>query len=191
MDYLIPPDELRTDEFVLRRYEPGDGPALCEAVIATRQHIPDWEPFAGLDMTEELAERRVRQACGRWLLAEDFSIAIMEPDGSRLLGSCGYYMRGQAIGRLITECGMWLRHDRIGQGLGTAVLRTLLAWGFRDWPWQRIEWRCDDRNIASWRTAEKAGMTLEGTLRQIRPRPQDEPRTSRLYAAVHPDVDHA
>ena len=60
---------------------------------------------------------------------------------------------------------MWIHGDAAGQGLGSAVLRELIDWGFTEWPWLRISWRCNTRNVASMRCAEKAGMEREGTLR--------------------------
>jgi len=184
MEYLAPPDEYRCDQFVLRRYRPDDGPLLRESVTASQEHLVEWLPWAGVDLTEELATRRVREFCGRWLLATDFLIAITDTDDTMFLGGCGYHLRKQPLGNLIAECGMWLRPERSGKGLGTAVLKALLTWGFSDWPWERIEWRCDARNTASYRAAEKAGMTQEGAFRHFRMKPEDEPRTSKIFAAL-------
>ncbi len=73
---------------------------------------------------------------------------------------------GYDLNSKTAEVGMWIRASEAGQGLGTAVLKALLQWGFAEWPWERIYWRCDSDNIASARTAEKAGMVKEGELRQ-------------------------
>lgn len=184
MEYLAPPDEYRTAQFMLRRYRPTDGPLLRESVTASQKHLVQWLPWAGVDLSDELATRRVREFCGRWLLATDFLIAITDPGDTRFLGGCGYHLRKQPLGNLIAECGMWLRPELSGKGLGTAVLKALLTWGFSAWPWERIEWRCDARNTASYRTAEKAGMTQEGAFRHFRQKPEDEPRTSKIFAAL-------
>jgi len=184
MDYIIPPDELRTDAFVLRRYRPDDGPLLQEAMIECAQSPSEWLQWSQDRLSAQDAAERVRKFCARWLMATDFLIAITALDGSRLLGGCGYHLRGNPVGNLIAECGMWVRPKRAGKGLGTEVLRALVYWGFSAWPWERIEWRCDDRNIASWRVAEKARMTLEGKLRHIRRHPDDTPRVSRIYAIL-------
>ena len=49
---------------------------------------------------------------------------------------------------------------------------------------QRVELRMDARNESSWRVAERAGFTLEGTLRRDTRTPTGEPRDTRIYARV-------
>jgi RimJ/RimL family protein N-acetyltransferase len=119
--------------------------------------------------SEETSEQLVRQFRARYLTNEDFVLGIFSPAEDRLLGGSGFHLREwNGLPNRSAEIGMWIRADAAGQGLGTAVLRALLAWGFDAWPWERLAWRCDGRNAASQRVAEKAGMTLEGTLRAHR-----------------------
>ena len=40
----------------------------------------------------------------------------------------------------------------------------------------------DDRNVRSWRVAERCGFVLEGVLRQQSLTPDGEPRDMRIYA---------
>jgi RimJ/RimL family protein N-acetyltransferase len=42
----------------------------------------------------------------------------------------------------------------------------------------------DDRNVASWKLAERAGFTLEALLRFDSITPTGEPRSTRVYARV-------
>jgi RimJ/RimL family protein N-acetyltransferase len=164
LSYLIPPERLVTPDFVLRSYEPGDGPLINDAVNSSYDHLKTFMPFARPDTPLDESERRVRQWRGQWLLAQDFIIGIFSPSEDRLLGSTGFSLNDRSPSAGIAELGMWIRADAAGRGLGTAVLRTMLRWGFTEWPWERLYWRCDTRNTASARTAEKAGMRLEGTL---------------------------
>lgn len=163
MAYLFAPERYETPEFVLRSYQPGDGPLMNEAVNSSYDHLKTFMIWARPDTPLEESEKLVRQWRGKYLLAEDFVIGIFSPSEERLLGSTGFHPR--TFTSEIAETGMWLRADAAGRGLGTAVLRAMLRWGFTEWPWQRLYWRCDTRNLASARTAEKAGMRLEGTLR--------------------------
>jgi RimJ/RimL family protein N-acetyltransferase len=63
----------------------------------------------------------------------------------------------------------WEIHDpaRRGQGYGTAAARALVDYLFENYPINRICCATDVRNAASRRTAENAGMQLEGQLRGL------------------------
>ena len=66
-------------------------------------------------------------------------------------------MREGALSCKCAEIGMVVRASEAGRGLGTRVLAAMLRGGFSEWPWLRLSWRCDDRNLASMRVAEKGG----------------------------------
>ena len=83
-----------------------------------------------------------------------------------MLGGSGFHLREGPLDSRRAEIGMWIRGSEAGTGLGTEALRGLLEWGFTEWPWRRLSWRCDTRNGASSRVAEKAGLLYEGTRRQ-------------------------
>ena len=165
MEYLVAPELRTTPSFVLRSFMPGDGAALAEAVESSYAHLAPWMPWAKRTQSLEASERTVREFRARWLLAKEFAVAIAAPDSGMLLGACGYHLREGPLASACAELGMWIRVSHARQGLGTKVLAELLAWGFDEWPWQRQSWRCDSRNVASMRTAEKAGMVREGVLR--------------------------
>ena len=78
--------------------------------------------------------------------------------------------------------GMFIRQSEAGRGLGTRVLAALLQWGFTEWPWLRLSWRCDERNKVSVRVAEKAGLRLEGVLRGQRAEVGEGRRDTACYA---------
>lgn len=163
--FLFAPEEFTTPQLTLRGYRPGDGPLMNEAVNASYDHIQRFMTWAQPYTAPEESEQRVRHWHAKYLLDEDYAIGIFAPDGSRLLGSTGFHRRNHPPAPAIAEIGMWIRVEEAGKGLGTAALRAMLAWGFTDWPWQRLYWRCDVDNVASARTAEKAGMSFEGIVR--------------------------
>ncbi len=165
MDYLVAPERIETKDFIIRSYNPGDGRLLGEAVTSSFDHLKTYMPWAKPVQTLEESENLCRQMRGRYLLATDFTMGIFTPAEELLLGGTGFHMRGRPLAERNGEIGMWIRGDQAGKGLGTAVLKTMLQWGFEEWPWLRQFWRCDEDNIASARTAEKAGMLKEGCLR--------------------------
>lgn len=165
-DYLFAPDRFATDRFVLRSYFPGDGPLLAEATNSSYEHLRVFMDWAQPHQSDRAAEQLVRTFRGRYLLAEDFVLGIFTLDEAQLLGGTGYHLREGPLSGGNAEVGMWIRASAAGRGLGTAVLRALVEWGFSEWPWQRLAWRCSHRNVASQRTAEKAGLQHEGVLRR-------------------------
>lgn len=163
--HFVAPTRLDGLEFTIRRYAEGDGPALGEAVTSSYDHLRPWLPWAASDQPDGVSESLARGFLAGHLANRDYTLVITEPDRGRVLGGTGFHLRGRPLADRVGEIGMWIRADAAGRGLGTATLRAMLRWGFTDWPFERLEWRCDAENAASARTAEKAGMPLEGRLR--------------------------
>ncbi len=185
MEYFVAPDSCRAEGFILRSYEPGDGPELRRSVTASYEHLKTFMPWAKPDQTEEESEHLARQFRARWLLGEDFVIGIWSPDGSELWGGCGYHLREGGLEVRNAEMGMWIHAGQSGRGLGTAALKELIDWGFSEWPWLRLAWRCDPANVGSIRVAEKAGMTQEGILKSQSLSPDGERRDTLSYEVLN------
>jgi RimJ/RimL family protein N-acetyltransferase/ribosomal protein S18 acetylase RimI-like enzyme len=64
------------------------------------------------------------------------------------------------------EIGYWLTQDEWGRGTMTEVVTSLAAFAFREYPVEKLHARVFHTNPASARVLEKAGFTLEGTLRR-------------------------
>jgi ribosomal-protein-serine acetyltransferase len=108
------------------------------------------------------AEQTVRRLASQYLAGNDHSVGIWE--GDLLVGGSGFHLRQGLPEWKNAEIGMWIRASKAGQGLGTQVLAEMLRWGFTEWPWERIVWRCTTTNYGSARVAEKCGLRLEGTM---------------------------
>ncbi|HTV24515.1 MAG TPA: GNAT family protein [Polyangiaceae bacterium] len=182
--YIIPPERHEAPRFVLRSFHPGDGARVSEAKNASYDHLKTFMVWATPNQSDEHAEQYCREVRGRWLLSSDFAIGIWEPGEARLLGGCGYHLREGALELGNAEIGMWIRSDAAGHGLGTGVLRALLEWGFTEWPWVRLSWRCSSANRASQRVAEKAGLRREGVLRSLAVDADGERRDTVCYAML-------
>jgi len=187
MEYFEAPDSRKGPGFLMRSYLPGDGPKLCRAVNASYEHLKATMDWVQPDRTEEEVEVTVRQMRERWVAAEDFVIGVWAPDESEVWGGCGFHLREGVLSVRNAEMGMWIHADQAGKGLGTRVLVELLDWGFSEWPWLRLSWRCDPNNVASVRVAEKAGLAYEGTLRSHMLTPQGKRRDTACYASLRSD----
>jgi RimJ/RimL family protein N-acetyltransferase len=185
--FFVPPDRFDHPEFVLRSYQPGDGASLSEAVSTSYDHLKTFMTWATPDQGVELSEQLCREFRARWLLATEFFVSIWERDGSRLLGGGGYHLREGALELRNAEIGMWIRASAAHRGLGTRVLGALLDWGFSEWPWLRLSWRCSAANAASQRVAEKVGLRREGVLRSHTVDPDGQRRDTVCYALLRDD----
>ncbi len=183
----IPPERFETERLVIRSWREGDGAALCEGVTSSHEHLAPWMPWSKPDQSVEESERIVRAARGRWLLKTDFTLAFFSRDETSVLGGSGFHLREGLLESARAEIGMWIRSSEAGTGLGTEALRGLLDWGFTDWHWQRLSWRCDPRNQASVRVAEKVGLNLEGTQRAREEGVDGSPRDVAWYARLRGD----
>lgn len=160
---LIAPHRRDTPEFTLRIYQPGDGTALSEAVTESYEHLKPWMPWASPAQTIEEAEAVCRRLGSEYLGGTNYTLGIW--DGDFLLGGTGFHLRCGPIEWKVAEIGMWIRASRSGEGLGSRVLAAMLEWGFGEWEWERLVWKCDTKNEASARVAEKNGMVREATHR--------------------------
>lgn len=176
---FIPPERYLTERFVIRSYMPGDANLYCEAVNSSYEHLITFLPWACPRTSLNDAEKLARRFRAHYLLNQDYVLAILNIDETVWLGSSGFHLREGGLKSLSAEIGMWIRKDAAGQGLGTHLLCDLLTWGFSVWPWERLSWVCNLKNNASRRTAEKAGMVLEGQMRQFY-REKDGLREDRL-----------
>lgn len=68
--------------------------------------------------------------------------------------------------RRTAELGCWLEPSAQGNGLITRSCQFLIDWAFNQRGIHRIEWHCRATNVRSAATAERLGMTLDGTMRQ-------------------------
>ncbi len=163
--FFIPPERLESEYFVVRSYLPGDASLCNEALITSYEHLVTFLPWARPHTSINETEKMARTFRARYLLNQEYVLAVLDTEETVWLGSSGYHLREGKLENRSAEIGMWIRKNAAGHGLGTHLLCDLLAWGFTVWPWERLTWRCNERNTASRRTAEKADMVLEGRLR--------------------------
>lgn len=176
-DGFLAPTSTTIDRFVVRSWQPGDGAILAATTSASYDHLAPWLGWAVPDEDPGEAEQRVRSFAGHYLAHEDFILSIW--DGDDLVGGTGLHPRWGGVSSSVAEIGMWIAGDRVGEGIGTTIVRGLVRWGLSDaWCWDRFVWLCDGRNVASARVAQKAGFTLEGNLRG--PAPDGQRRDSTL-----------
>jgi RimJ/RimL family protein N-acetyltransferase len=136
-----------------------------------------WAPHCSLDDTIEYLRQRIK--------ANDSALAnpllIFCRDSGQLLGSVGGIEEGHRM-----TFGYCLARDAWGRGFATEAATVFVKFVLENPAIWRIQAFCDVENGASARVLEKAGLTLEGTLRRhlLLPNRSSAPRDVFCYAKV-------
>lgn len=144
---------------IIRSWRPEDAAALARAINdeAVQANLRDGLPFP---YSVSDAEAFI----GFALSAGDgmYSFAVTENDVC--IGSVSV-TRGENIHRLTGELGYYIARERWGRGYATRAVREICRYVFENTDIVRICAEPFADNAASCRVLEKAGFTLEGTLR--------------------------
>ena len=179
-DSFDPPPRITTNRLALRQPMLQDAEALFDH-YASKPHIPkymSWVAHTHVDQTTAF----LKHCIAGWEERSNFEYVI-ELDGAARnpIGMIGMHpmKHGLTFGYVIAE-SFW------NQGVASEALRTLVDWSLKQPNIYRAQAFCDVENPASARVMEKAGLTLEGTLRRyfVHPNISDEPRDSLMYAKV-------
>ncbi|WP_213453628.1 GNAT family N-acetyltransferase [Rhizomonospora bruguierae] len=103
-----------------------------------------------------------RHAPARWAAGNGAVFALAD-EANRFVGSMELVIR--ADDAAAAAVGFMTAPGARGRGYAPAALRALCHWGFDALGLERIEWRAYPGNEPSRRVAEKAGFTMEGTIR--------------------------
>ena len=183
------PLRLDTERLVLRCPQPGDGAAYLEAITASLAELEPWMPWAHEPQELARCEALARKFQSTYLARSDMPMAMFlrADDGGEgpLVGGVGLHRMDWSVPRF--EIGYWCRSSHVGQGLVGEAVQALAAMAFTRLAAQRVEIRCDERNVRSARVAERCGFTLEGVLRKDTRDVDGRPRNTRVYARVAAD----
>jgi RimJ/RimL family protein N-acetyltransferase len=179
--------ELVTERLLLRDFTWSDQEAVhtfASDPVVTR--FMEWGPNDVHD-TRAFLTMAVAQSSHRQRAEFEFATVLREPgsdgsDGSgRVIGSVSIRITNQQHQQ--GELGYILHRQFWSRGYATEASRALLAFGFGPLGLRRIAATCHPENIGSARVLEKAGMSLEGRMRDHK-LVRGEWRDSLLYAAV-------
>ncbi|MEU4036728.1 GNAT family N-acetyltransferase [Streptomyces collinus] len=152
------PVTLTTDRLVLRTVGPDDTGAVCEA--AQDPDIQRWTTIPSPYLPEHARSFTEQMVPDGWADGSMFTFGVFTAGGT-LAGMLGLTMR--ALG--VAEVGFWSVKEHRGRGYVTEAVLTSCRWIFTEIGVDRVEWRAEVGNHASRAVAERAGFTVEGTLR--------------------------
>ncbi|WP_321327459.1 GNAT family protein [uncultured Parasphingorhabdus sp.] len=146
---------IETDQYRLRKLEPGDSAAL-------------FETFASEEACRFLARPRFEseaELCA-WLTDPEWNgrswVAIDKSDGALV----GRFVAVPAGDEQVSELGYVTVADRQGRGVARACTAALISHLFEREDHRRVFAEIDSRNLASVALAERLGFTREACLRE-------------------------
>lgn len=158
--------ELLTPRLMLRapREDENIGPEVNAIIQASWSELNAWLPWAKTIPTEEDCAMKARHALWKWENRTEFDFALRLRSNGQMVGKCGLHTIDSNVER--AEIGYWLHTSFAGQGLMSEAINCLIQWA-DELGFQRLEIRCETRNIRSRNVAHHAGFQHEGTLRRF------------------------
>jgi ribosomal-protein-serine acetyltransferase len=176
------PESLETERLLVRAPRWGDGAAVTAALRESLDELRPWMSWVQDAPSVEESEAICRQARLRFLERTDLRFYLTLKEDGEFVGSSGLHHIDWGARRF--EIGHWVRTGSSGKGYVTEAVDGIVRFAVERLSATRIEIRCDARNTRSWRVAERAGFTLEGTLRSARIGVEGTFTDTRVYAKV-------
>ncbi|SDJ78244.1 GNAT family N-acetyltransferase [Sediminibacillus albus] len=157
------PAVLETERLLLRRPESGDGKAVNDAVKASIQELRPWMPFAQRIPTVEDSEINCREAYSSFINRVNLRYLLFHKETNAFIGSSGFHNIDWNVPKC--EIGYWIHTTYSGYGYMTEAVNKLTQFALSDLKCQRVEIRCEAKNLKSRAIPEKLEFALEGILR--------------------------
>lgn len=176
------PESFESNRLLIRAPLWGDGIKLNEAVIESINELKPWMPWAQTIPTVEESEVVVRRARLKYLERTDLMLLLISKETGQLIGSSGLHRIDWQSRKF--EIGYWVRSALSGKGYITEAADAITNFAVQELKANRVEIRCDSRNIRSARVAERLGYTLEGVLRNEKCAVDGSLRDTRVFSKV-------
>jgi RimJ/RimL family protein N-acetyltransferase len=176
------PESFESPRLIIRAPREGDGKALNEAVLESRNELLPWMPWVAQIPTVNDSESNIRRARAEFLMKSDLRLLLFRKDNGELAGSSGLHRIDWEARKF--EIGYWLRTSCCGKGYMAEAVEAIAGYAISVLQANRIEIRCDSSNIRSSNVAQRAGFTLEGILRKEKTTADGSLRDTMVYAKV-------
>src|SRR4051812_28582373 len=152
------PPELRGPRVLLRPYRPDDAEQVFAAIDESRDHLRPWGTWANYNRTVDDVRDHCIRSQASWVLRTELAFGIFDSVNGRYLGDTALHHPDWELRAF--EIGYWLRVTAVGHGYATESTRLLADFALSGRRARRVAPRCDARNAASRRVAERAGFIL-------------------------------
>jgi len=176
------PETLTTDRLVLAPTRPDDGAEVNHAIVDSFTELTPWLPWAKTLPSVEDTEIFCRDGAQAWVKREHFPLLIRTRDTHTFIGGIGIPRLDWSVP--LFEIGYWIHSQHAGRGYATEAVKAIASFAKNMLKARRLEIRCDARNAASARVAERAGFQYEATLRQDSRDNAGQLRDTKIFSKV-------
>lgn len=156
------PSEFYTQRLFIRMPMPGDGKVVHRAINASIKELRPWMSFVQTEQTERQMEANIRIAYIKFLKREDLRLLLFLKGTGEFIGSSGLHRIEWGVPKF--EIGYWIHSQFSGKGYMTEAVEGIMGFAFNELKANRVEIRCDSKNVRSRAIPEKLGFKLEGIL---------------------------
>lgn len=157
------PESFESERLLIRAPLWDDGAAINEAVRESIEELRPWMPWAQNIPTIEESEAGIRRSRLQFMERKDLRLLLVHKKTGQLVGSSGLHRIDWQARKF--EIGYWVRTSCEKQGYVAEAVNAITNFAIHELQANRIEIRCDSRNLRSAKVAERSGFTLEGILR--------------------------
>lgn len=147
----------------IRPYVESDAALLYEAARECLLDGVEWMPWIHAEYSLNESKEWIEASIEKWASGLEYNFAIMSAATDEYLGGVGLNRIDAEFS--MANLGYWVRKSRRGHGIAAAAAQLTAEFGFNQLNMYRIEIVVAVENMASRRTAEKAGAIREGILR--------------------------
>jgi RimJ/RimL family protein N-acetyltransferase len=174
-----PAYRIKTQRLVIKFWDPIYAKELKAAVDNSLDSLLPWMPWAKNEPQDYSKKiELLRTFRGDFDLNKDFVYGIFDSSEDQVIGGTGLHTMH---GPLALEIGYWINKEYQSKGFATEAAAALIKAGFELSDIDRIEIRCDVKNIASIKVIEKLGLKEKAVLERIQKDANDKFQDIAVY----------
>ncbi|MGB1252056.1 MAG: GNAT family N-acetyltransferase [Candidatus Promineifilaceae bacterium] len=176
------PVEILTERLRIRTPLLEDVVAVKDAMTRSLPQLKPWMIWAQEPPTIKGISKNIEGAIVKYEAAKDCRLHLFLREDNTFIGSSGIHFRDLTVPSF--EIGYWIDTPYYGNGYVTEAVHGITKFALEQFGAKRIMIQADDRNVASWRVAERAGYKLEGILRNESRNTSNRLTDKRIYAWI-------
>lgn len=176
------PEYLESERLFIKVPKKGLGHVFHNALCESHAQLKQWLPWVNPLPTLEESEKLCQSAHAKFLSHDDYIVFLFLKENNALIGGSGLHNIDWNLRKF--EVGYWGRTSYLGKGLITEGVKTLVQFARDHLKANRIYLTTDEKNIKSWKLAERIGFKHEGTLHLDRLDGAGYLRNTKIYAVT-------